>query len=84
MPGAKQDGPPLPPPGGGGDLGLPFCKPCAREQEAYFAIGELMQEAQGLRNEPLVEALDRIRWERTGYTAVAEMEKAKVMLGSPE
>ena len=21
--------------------GIPFCKPCAREQEAYFAIGEL-------------------------------------------
>jgi hypothetical protein len=62
--------------------GLPFCKPCAREQEAYFAMGELMQEAQGLRNEPLVQALDRIRWERTGYAAVAE--KAKVMLGSPE
>jgi hypothetical protein len=64
--------------------GIPFCKPCAREQEAYFAIGELMQEVQGLRNEPLVEALDRVRWERTGYTAVAEMEKAKVMLSSPE
>jgi hypothetical protein len=27
--------------------GLSFCKPCTREQEAYFAIGELMQEAQG-------------------------------------
>ena len=62
--------------------GLPFCKPCAREQEAYFAIGELMHEAQGYRNESLVEALDRIRWEHTGYTAVAEMEK--VMLGSHE
>ena len=21
--------------------GVPFCEPCAREQEAYFAIGEL-------------------------------------------
>ena len=21
--------------------GIPFCKPCAREQEAYFAIGAL-------------------------------------------
>ena len=31
-------------------LGLPFCKPCAREQEAYFVIGELMQEAQGFRS----------------------------------
>jgi hypothetical protein len=65
-------------------LGLPFCKPCARQQEAYFAIGELMQEVQDLRNEPLVEALDRMRWKRTDYTVVAEMEKAKVMLGNSE
>jgi hypothetical protein len=64
--------------------GLSFCKPCAREQEAYFAIGELMQEAQGLCNAPLIKALDRVRWERTGYTAVAETEKAKVMLESQE
>ena len=21
--------------------GVPFCEPCAREQEAYFAIGEM-------------------------------------------
>jgi hypothetical protein len=64
--------------------GLSFCKPCTREQEAYFAIGELIQEAQGLCNEPLIKALGRVRWERTGYTAVAEMEKAKVMLESQE
>jgi hypothetical protein len=24
--------------------GMPFCERCAREQEAYFAIGELTQE----------------------------------------
>jgi hypothetical protein len=24
--------------------GVPFCERCAREQEAYFAIGELTQE----------------------------------------
>jgi hypothetical protein len=36
--------------------GIPFCEGCAREQEAYFAIGTLTQEAQGLSNEPLVEA----------------------------
>ncbi len=23
--------------------GVPFCEPCAREQEAYFAIGEMSQ-----------------------------------------
>ena len=49
--------------------GVAFCGPCAREQEAYFAIGELTQdETQGLRSEPLTEALERMRRERTGGT----------------
>lgn len=64
---------------------MPFCEQCAREQAAYFAIGELTQEAQGFRNEPLVEvveALARMRWKHTGYTSAAEMEKAKVALGA--
>jgi hypothetical protein len=40
--------------------GVPFCEPCARKQEAYFAMGELTQDpredprAHGLRNGPLV------------------------------
>jgi hypothetical protein len=47
--------------------GLPFCERCAREQEAYFAIGEMTQEltddranqAQGFHHiEPLVKALN--------------------------
>jgi len=62
--------------------GVPFCERCAREQESYFAIGELTQETQGPRNEPLVEALDRMRWERTGY--VAEVERAEMIVGNPE
>ena len=42
--------------------GVPFCEPCAREQEAYFAIGELTEVvAEGFREEPLVELLDRMR-----------------------
>ena len=46
---------------------IAFCGPCAREQEAYFAIGELTQEElQGLRSKPLAEALERIRRERAG------------------
>jgi len=51
-------------------LGVAFCGPCAREQEAYFAIGELTQqeEARDLRSGPLVEALERIRRDRTGRT----------------
>jgi predicted Fe-S protein YdhL (DUF1289 family) len=45
--------------------GIPFCEACAREQEAYFAIGELTQEeAQGFGNKPLAEALERMRRER--------------------
>jgi predicted Fe-S protein YdhL (DUF1289 family) len=48
--------------------GIPFCESCAREQEAYFAIGELTQEekAQGFGSKPLAEALERMRRERTG------------------
>jgi hypothetical protein len=51
-------------------LGIPFCRPCAREQEAYFAIGELTQEErQGLRSKPLAEALQGVLRERTGGIA---------------
>ena len=48
-------------------LGVAFCGPCAREQEVYFAIGELTQgEKEGLRSEDLAEALKTIRRERAG------------------
>ena len=48
--------------------GVAFCGPCAREQEAYFAIGELTQEdeTQGSGSKLLVEALKRLRRERAG------------------
>ncbi len=64
--------------------GIPFCERCARQQEAYFAIGELTQEeGRDLRDEPLAETLvGRMRWERLGYTAAAE--KTKVTVGDPE
>jgi hypothetical protein len=44
-------------------LGVAFCGACARQQEAYFAIGELTneEEARDLRSGPLFEALGRIR-----------------------
>ena len=45
-------------------MGVAFCGACAREQEAYFAIGELTddeEEARDLRSGPLVEALERMR-----------------------
>ena len=41
--------------------GIPFCEPCAREQEAYFAIGELTEAPEGLREKSLVELLNRMR-----------------------
>jgi hypothetical protein len=62
---------------------IPYCERCAREQEAYFAIGELTQEAEGLRNKSLGEALYRVRWERAGYTRAAEIERATVAIGVP-
>jgi hypothetical protein len=38
--------------------GIPFCGACAREQEAYFAIGELTQEeTRDIRREPLSKSL---------------------------
>ncbi len=37
--------------------GIPFCEGCAREQEAYFAVGELTQETKNLRSGPLGKAL---------------------------
>jgi hypothetical protein len=50
-------------------LGAAFCETCSREQEAYFAIGELTQEeAQGFRSKPLAEALERMLRERGGST----------------
>jgi hypothetical protein len=48
-------------------LGVAFCGPCAREQEAYFAIGELTHEdGRDLRSKPLGEVLERKRRERAG------------------
>ena len=46
--------------------GIAFCEPCAREQEAYFAVGELTQETESLRSKQFAEALERLRRERTG------------------
>jgi len=55
--------------------GVPFCEACAREQEAYFAIGELTQETHDLRSEPLGktlgETLEEIRRQRAHGLAAA-------------
>ena len=40
--------------------GVPFCEACAREQEAYFAIGELTQEeTRDLHSESLSKSLGK-------------------------
>ena len=50
-------------------LGVAFCGPCARQQEAYFAIGELTHEdGRDLHSKPLAEVLERKRQERAGST----------------
>jgi hypothetical protein len=50
-------------------LGVAFCGACAREQEAYFAIGELVdQEVQDFPSGSLAKALERMRRERVGST----------------
>jgi hypothetical protein len=42
--------------------GVSFCESCAREQEAYFAVGELTEEPRRLRDdEQLVGLLGRMR-----------------------
>jgi hypothetical protein len=49
-------------------LGVAFCGPCARQQDLYFAIGELTHEdGRDLRSKPLVEVLERKRRERGPY-----------------
>jgi hypothetical protein len=48
-------------------LGVAFCGPCARQQEVYFAIGELThEEARDLHSKTLAEVLERKRRERVG------------------
>ena len=48
--------------------GVAFCGPCAREQEAYFAIGEIVARGKmgDLRGGALAEALGRLRRESVG------------------
>ncbi len=43
--------------------GVPFCEPCAREQEAYFVIGEITETSSQQRDdkEALVDMLESMR-----------------------
>jgi hypothetical protein len=54
--------------------GVPFCEPCAREQEAYFAIGELTEDPQYIRAERLIEMLSRVQRTRVRRGVVDELE----------
>ena len=42
--------------------GVPFCEACAREQEAYFAIGELTEKPNQLKDEESL--LEMLGWMR--------------------
>ena len=59
----SRAGSPCPRPAVAEIRGVAFCGPCAREQEAYFAIGEIVarEETLGLRGGALAEALGRLR-----------------------
>ena len=66
-------------------LGVAFCGPCARQQEAYFAIGELTREgAQGLRGRALAKALERMRWGLAGSPKGIGAEMPHGLSGVPE
>jgi hypothetical protein len=43
--------------------GVPFCEPCAREQEAYFAIGDIT-EASSQRLDDEESLVDMLEWMR--------------------
>jgi hypothetical protein len=50
-------------------LGVAFCGPCARQQEVYFAIGELTHEdGRDLGSKTLAQVLERKRRERAEST----------------
>jgi hypothetical protein len=68
-------------------LGVAFCEPCARQQEAYFVIGELTHEdGRDLQSKPLAEVLERKRRERAGIkeTMAAELHQGLAGAREPE
>jgi predicted Fe-S protein YdhL (DUF1289 family) len=62
--------------------GVAFCVPCARQQESYFAIGELThEEAQDLHTKTLAEVLER---KRRGHAGSKEGIAAERDVRRPE
>ena len=60
-------------------LGVAFCGPCARQQEAYFAIGELTHEdGRDFRSKTLAEVLER---KRRAHTCSKEDVAAEIHHG---
>jgi hypothetical protein len=62
-------------------LGMPFCEACAREQEAYFAIGELTQgeEKRDLRIEPLRKSLTETSLTETIGEMLSGMRRQRIV-----
>ena len=60
-------------------LGIPFCEACAREQEVYFAIGELTQgeQKQDLRIEPLRKSLAETLGEMLSWITLSAISRKK-------
>lgn len=50
--------------------GVPFCEPCAREQEAYFAIGELTEGSPRFSERALIGKLEQMQRMRRRRSAV--------------
>jgi len=66
-------------------LRVAFCGPCAREQEAYFAIGELTQkDTEGLHGGALAEALKMMRRERASVKETMAVELQHGLAGARE
>ena len=67
-------------------LGVDFCGPCARQQEAYFAIGELMDEGEThvLCGRALPEAVKMMRRERAGVKETMAAELHHGLAGARE
>jgi hypothetical protein len=61
--------------------GVPFCESCAREQDAYFAIGELTEDSRRLRDdERIFGMLCRMRRSRPlGRRTTDEQESENVV-----
>jgi hypothetical protein len=66
-------------------LGVAFCGPCARQQEGYFAIGELTHEdGRDLRSKTLAEVLERKRQRHTGSKEGIAAEMSHGLSGAGE